>query len=340
MEKHGVRLVPRTDPGYPTSLAEIYDPPCFLYIRGELTPADVNAVAVVGSRSCTDYGKRTAARLAGELARAGYTVVSGLARGIDASAHRGALAAGGRTLAVLAGGLSRIYPPEHRGLADEVEQHGAVLTESSMRQESLPALFPARNRVISGLCKAVVVVEADEKSGALITAEHAAEQGRTVLAVPGPADSPQSAGTNALIRQGAVLCRGGADVLEELCGLAAHTGAGGRADPVPPPAPAVPTGPPPGLDEPQRASVGGTGRRATSLRRAGAEAGFERVAVIGHAADDGAETRRPPTARQPLRTRLRRAVPPSFSNCAGRCGGLGPRMVECRVGWHRSGGAP
>jgi DNA processing protein len=252
MEKHGVRLVPRTDPGYPASLAEIHDPPCFLYLRGGLTEADVNAVAVVGSRNCTDYGKRTAMRLAGELARAGYTVVSGLARGIDGSAHRGALAAGGRTLAVLAGGLSRIYPPEHRGLADEVEKQGAVLTESSMRQESLPTLFPARNRVISGLCKAVVVVEADEKSGALITAEHAAEQGRTVLAVPGPADSPQSGGTNHLIRQGAVLCRGGADVLEELHGLPTHTGPGGRPDLVPPPAPAVPTGPPPGLDEPQR----------------------------------------------------------------------------------------
>src|SRR5206468_883387 len=157
----------------------IHAPPTLLYVRGTLEPGDARAVAVVGSRQCTDYGKRTATRLGMELARAGYVVVSGLARGIDGAAHRGALQAGGRTLAVLAGGLSRIYPPEHRELADEVEQHGALVTESSMKQEPIAALFPARNRIISGLCKAVVLVEAAQKSGALITAEHAGNQGRT-----------------------------------------------------------------------------------------------------------------------------------------------------------------
>src|SRR5438477_8060730 len=183
-----------------------------------------------------------------ELARAGYVVVSGLARGIDGAAHRGALQAGGRTLAVLAGGLSRIYPPEHQELASQVETAGALLTEATMDQEPLPTTFPARNRIISGLSRAVVVVEAAEKSGALITASHAAEQGRPVFAVPGPIDSPASGGTNALIRQGAVLCRGVEDVLEELQGIPAPVPPGAEAAAVP----AAPVGPPPGLDEEQR----------------------------------------------------------------------------------------
>src|SRR5262249_28707751 len=152
-----------------------------------------------------------------------------------------------RTLAVLAGGLTRIYPPEHRGLADEVEKNGALLTESSMQQDPIAALFPARNRIISGLCKAVVLVEAAEKSGALITAEHAAEQGRFVLAVPGPIDSPSSGGRNALIRQGAILCRGVEDVLEEVEGVSARI----TAEKAAASALSAPTGPPPGLDATQ-----------------------------------------------------------------------------------------
>src|SRR5205823_4350706 len=165
---------------------------------------------------------------------------------VDGAAHRGALQAGGRTLAVLAGGLSRIYPPEHKGLADEVEKAGALLTESCMKQEPLASLFPARNRIISGLCRAVVLVEAAEKSGALITAEHAGEQGRNVLAVPGPVDAPASGGTNALIRQGAILCRGIDDILEELQGISAlersaKTPAGSIS------AAPAPAGPPPWL---------------------------------------------------------------------------------------------
>jgi DNA processing protein len=149
------------------------------------------------------------------------TVVSGLAIGIDAVAHRAALQAGGRTLAVLAGGLSRIYPREHATLANEVTAAGALLSESCMAQDPLAGLFPARNRIISGLCRAVVVVEAPPKSGALITAEHATEQGRPVLAVPGPVDADSSAGCHALIREGAVLCRGVEDVLEEIDGVSA-----------------------------------------------------------------------------------------------------------------------
>jgi DNA processing protein len=247
-EKFGVRLVAHATPEYPALLAEISDPPYLLYVRGALTAADASAVAVVGSRQCTEYGRRMAARLASGLVRAGYTVVSGLARGIDGAAHKAALQAGGRTLAVLAGGLSRIYPPEHRELAQEVAAGGALLTESSMDQDPLAGLFPVRNRIISGLCQAVVVVEAAERSGALSTASHAAEQGRSVLAVPGPADSPASGGTNELIRKGAVLCRGVEDVLEELRGVSAvvQEQASAAARPEPPAAP------PPGLDETQR----------------------------------------------------------------------------------------
>ncbi|HKI35427.1 MAG TPA: DNA-processing protein DprA [Gemmataceae bacterium] len=240
--KHGVHLRRLGTPEYPAALAEIHDPPHLLYVRGTIQPADARAVALVGSRQFTGYGRRAAERLATELARAGYVIVSGLARGIDGIAHRAALQAGGRTLAVMAGGLSRIYPPEHAGLADEVAAAGALVSEAPMKQEPLAGMFPARNRIISGLSRGVVIIEAAEKSGALITAEHAAEQGRTVFAVPGPIDNPSSAGTNALIREGAVLVRGADDVIEELEGV--------RAPPGPSPARAV--SPPPDLDDVQR----------------------------------------------------------------------------------------
>ena len=179
-------------------------------------------------------------KLAAGLARAGYTVISGLARGIDGAAHRGALQAGGRTLAVLAGGLSRIYPPEHTELAVDVQNAGALLSEAAMEMEPMAGMFPARNRLISGLSRAVVIVEAAERSGALITAHHAAEQGRTVFAVPGPIDTPASAGTNHLIRQGAILIRGVEDIIEELEGVRDTA------------TPARPATPPPDLDAAQQ----------------------------------------------------------------------------------------
>ena len=247
--KAQVRLLAKGTPDYPESIASISDPPLFLYMRGELTAADAGAVAIVGSRHSTGYGQRTAAKLAAGLARAGVTVISGLARGIDGVAHRAALEAGGRTVAVLAGGLSRVYPPEHKGLADQVAGSGALLTESSMTQEPMAGLFPPRNRLISGLSRVVVIVEAGEGSGALHTAHHAAEQGRTVMAVPGPADAEASAGCNALIRDGAVLCRGPDDVLEELHGVSAVSQAAKAAG-----APSASTekAPPPGLTDEQR----------------------------------------------------------------------------------------
>jgi DNA processing protein len=223
LEQHGVTLRRLGTPDYPAALATIPTPPPLLFVRGTLAGPEERAVAIVGSRTCTSYGRRVAERIAHDLAQAGWTIVSGLARGIDGYAHRGALLGKGRTIAVLAGGLSRIYPPEHAGLADEVAAAGALVSEAAMRMEPMAGMFPARNRIISGLSRAVVVVEANDKSGALITTEHAAEQGREVFAVPGPVDSAASAGTLRLLRDGAKLVRNAADILEDLQGLPSLT---------------------------------------------------------------------------------------------------------------------
>jgi len=187
-----------------------------LFLHGELLPRDNVAVAIVGSRHATQYGLAQAERLAGSLARAGVTVVSGLARGIDGAAHRGALAAGGRTVAVLGSGVLNIYPPEHKTLAEEVRAAGAVLSESPPRAAPIAGVFPQRNRIISGMSCGVIVVEAGEHSGALITARHAMEQGRDVFAVPGRVDNRMARGPHRLIRDGAKLVETAEDVLEEL----------------------------------------------------------------------------------------------------------------------------
>lgn len=220
MIAHNVRAVILGRDDYPLRLTEIADAPPLLYFRGEITPADSNSIAIVGSRACTSYGLKTAERIAASLARAGWTVISGLARGIDGAAHKGALDAGGRTLAVLAGGLARIYPPEHAELADAVAKQGCLITETPMTVQPQPGMFPARNRIISGLCRGVVVIEANAKSGALITVDHAAEQGREVFAVPGQVDSPSSAGCLELIRKGAKLVRDADDILDDIRGIA------------------------------------------------------------------------------------------------------------------------
>lgn len=213
---HGIDALAIDGDEYPASLRELYDPPAVLYARGRLEPIDGRAVAIVGTRRATRYGLRQAEALAAGLARAGVTVVSGLARGVDAAAHRACLAAGGRTLAVLGGGLLRIYPPEHARLADEVAASGALLAEAPPHMPPMSGSFPQRNRVISGLSLGVVVIEAAERSGALITARHAAEQGRDAFAVPGPIDSPQSIGCHRLIQEGAKLVVTVDDILEEL----------------------------------------------------------------------------------------------------------------------------
>jgi len=212
----GVRAVPLGADGYPPMLGDIPDPPSLIYVRGSIEPADEMAIALVGSRRCTPYGLRISERLAASLARVGMTVVSGLARGIDAAAHRGALGAGGRTIAVLANGLAEVYPPEHDELAREVVARGALISESPMRQAPLAGLFPQRNRIISGLCLGTVIVEATPRSGSLSTARHATDQNREVFAVPGPVDSLPSRGCHYLIRDGARLVETVDDILEEL----------------------------------------------------------------------------------------------------------------------------
>src|SRR5580658_4158124 len=212
----GVRLLLKGTADYPRMLAEICDAPPVLYCRGQLEARDELAVAIVGSRHCTVYGRQQAERFASGLARAGITVISGLARGIDAAAHRGALEAGGRTIAVAATGLSQVYPPEHKELAAQIAEHGGVVSESCLDQEPIAGLFPQRNRIISGMSLGVIIIEATRTSGALHTARHALEQGREVFAVPGRIDSLTSEGCHDLIRDGVPLVRGVDDVLEAL----------------------------------------------------------------------------------------------------------------------------
>ncbi|HEX7512763.1 MAG TPA: DNA-processing protein DprA [Candidatus Methylomirabilis sp.] len=212
----GVGVLVWGDAEYPARLREIASAPPVLYVRGRMEPGDDAAVAIVGSRRATAYGEAVARELAGELARRGITIVSGLARGIDAAAHRGALDAGGTTWAVLGSGLDEIYPPEHRELAAEVTTSGALLSEFPLGTAPLRLHFPRRNRIISGLSLGVVVVEAGVKSGALITAHHALEQGREVFAVPGRVHAQYSEGTNRLIKAGAKLVESWEDVLVEL----------------------------------------------------------------------------------------------------------------------------
>jgi DNA processing protein len=209
------RLVLLEDADYPPSLRAIDLPPPFLLVRGSLRREDGLAVAIVGSRRATPYGLRTAERLGTDLGTRGVTVVSGLARGVDTAAHRGALDAGGRTLAVLGSGVDVVYPPENRRLAAEITAAGAVLSQFPMGTAPLPHHFPARNRVIAGLTLGTVVVEAAERSGALITARLAGELGREVYAVPGNVSSPGSPGTNGLIQDGAKLVQGWEDVVAE-----------------------------------------------------------------------------------------------------------------------------
>lgn len=215
-QEHRITPLLHSQPSYPRLLKEIPDPPGVLFVRGEILPTDAVAIAIVGTRHATQYGLGQAQRLAAGLSRAGLAIISGLARGIDAAAHRGALSAGGRTIAVLGGGVLNLYPPEHDELAAEVVAHGAVVSESPPRAPALGATFPQRNRIITGMSLGVIVVEAADRSGALISARHAMEQGREVFAVPGRIDSRASQGCHRLIRDGAKLVQSVDDVLEEL----------------------------------------------------------------------------------------------------------------------------
>ena len=218
IEAQGIAVTHPGHRAYPRLLAEAAGRPSILYVRGELTPADETGVAIVGTRRATPYGRQVAERIATELAQAGVTVISGLARGVDGVAHRTALAAGGRTIAVLGSGPDVIYPGEHRRLAEEIltAGAGAIVTEHPPGAAPDAVNFPARNRIISGMSLGVVVIEAPLRSGALITATFAADQGREVFVAPGSVFSPASEGTNLLLRDGARIVRDGADVLEDL----------------------------------------------------------------------------------------------------------------------------
>jgi DNA processing protein len=213
-----IEPIPWTDQRYPPQLAAIYDPPPVIWIRGHKDVLAMPAVAIVGSRAGSPYALAVAERLAGDLAARGVLIVSGLARGVDSAAHRGALAAAGRTIAVLGCGADVIYPREHAALATEIVAGGALVSELIPATPPHPRFFPWRNRIISGLSRAVVVVEAGEKSGSLITARCALEQGRDVLAVPGGVLSGRNRGGHALLKDGARIVESAADVLDELEG--------------------------------------------------------------------------------------------------------------------------
>jgi len=201
---------------YPVALTTIIDPPPVLWVRGLIDSLNRHAVAIVGARAASPYGLSVAERLASDLALAGLVIVSGMARGVDSAAHRGALAVGGTTIAVLGSGVDVIYPPEHAQLARDIAAAGAVVSELVPGTLPLPQFFPLRNRIISGLCRAVVVIEAGEKSGSLITAKMALEQGRDVLAVPGNVLSGRNRGAHGLLRDGAKIVESADDILEEL----------------------------------------------------------------------------------------------------------------------------
>lgn len=243
LEQYDAQVITLDDPAYPPRLAEIYDPPLVLFARGALFEQDQHALAIVGTRKASPYGLRMAGRLAADLAARGITVVSGMASGIDAAAHRGALDAGGRTIAVLGCGVDQVYPKENADLMHDIMRQGAVVSPFPMGTGPSRGLFPFRNRIISGLSLGVCIVEAPPRSGALITARQAAEQGREVFAVPGQVDHENSRGPHALIQEGAKLVQSAEDMLVELEVPAAVRAAAEirppaqRAEPSPAPSP-------------------------------------------------------------------------------------------------------
>jgi DNA processing protein len=230
----GITIVTWSDAAYPPMLAAAPDPPPVLWVRGSTSVLDAPSVAIVGSRAASPYALTVAARLAADLAARGVVVVSGLARGVDSAAHRGALQGPGTTVAVFGSGADIVYPAEHRGLAEEIVQRGALVSELAPGTRPLPMFFPMRNRIISGLSRAVVVIEAGEKSGSLITARCALEQGRDVLAVPGNVLSGLNKGGHALLRDGAKIVESADDILEEL-GMPATPACVSRTDATPDP---------------------------------------------------------------------------------------------------------
>lgn len=219
IREFGANVVTQSSPEYPAALREIHDPPIVLYVWGSLTANAANdrtAIGIVGSRRTSHYGLECAKKLSYQLAYAGLTVISGLARGIDTAAHQGALAAKGRTIAIIGAGLNKLYPPENQALAEKIAETGAVISEYPMDRPADRQTFPYRNRIVSGWSAGTLVIEAGFNSGAIITANQAIEQGRNVYAVPGQIDRPTSAGSNRLIQQGAKLVVSASDILDDL----------------------------------------------------------------------------------------------------------------------------
>ncbi|WP_169334369.1 DNA-processing protein DprA [Rubritalea marina] len=215
-ETRGIRIITAASDEYPESLRHIYDPPLLLYVWGKLIPADQHAIAIVGSRRSTHYGQQATRDIASHLTRTGHTIISGLARGIDTHAHRAAIDAGGRTIAVIGSGLGQIYPPENMNLAHEIASgHGAVISEFPVHKRPNKMTFPRRNRIVAACSKGILVTECPSWSGSLITAQLGLEMGKNIYAVPGPIDRPHSSGCNQLIRDGATLVRSADDIIED-----------------------------------------------------------------------------------------------------------------------------
>lgn len=215
--QRGISIITQDDDGYPAPLRNAYDPPLLLYVWGKLEPKDRHAIGVVGSRRTTTYGTQSAKKLSYQLAQSGFTIISGLARGIDTAAHEAAIAANGRTIAVIGSGLGKLYPPENLGLAEKIASgFGAVVSEFPLNTPPDKQTFPMRNRIVAAWCRALLVVECPAWSGALITANLASEYGKPIFAVPGPIDKPTSAGCNQLIREGATLVADASHLMDDL----------------------------------------------------------------------------------------------------------------------------
>jgi len=224
IQSRAISVITPEDDNYPSLLREIYAPPIALYVWGQLKKSDSEAISIVGSRQATLYGKQTARKFGFQLAYAGLCVISGLARGIDSAAHEGALASGGRTIAVIGSGLGKLYPPENQVLAERISKDGAVISEFPVDYPPQKRSFPQRNRIVAGWARGTLVIEAAAKSGALITAGQASDCNRDVYAVPGQIDRPTSRGTNTLIQQGAKLVLDAGDIIEEMPAIQPHPG--------------------------------------------------------------------------------------------------------------------
>jgi DNA processing protein len=216
-EERGIAIITREDPSYPQHLLQAYDAPILLYVWGKITPRDRHAISVVGSRRATTYGINATRKLTYQLAHAGFTIVSGLARGIDTAAHESALAAKGRTIAVVGSGLARLYPPENLALAEKIAAgNGAVISEFPLHKAPDKQTFPMRNRIVAAWCQSLLVTECPAWSGSLITANLASEYGKPIFAVPGPIDKPSSAGCHQLIRDGATLVSDASHIIDDM----------------------------------------------------------------------------------------------------------------------------